>query len=81
MAQRGGTKVISGRGISRRKVAVSFILRDKLEKLNRSGVNKLRIDPTNHLLYTAGRDSVIRSWDIENADKKDIQVRVLQLFF
>lgn len=75
MTQRSsGTKLSSGRGSSRKKVAVSFILRDKHEKLNRSGVNSLRVDPTNHVLYTAGRDSVIRSWDIENADNKDIQV-------
>ena len=73
MAQHGGTKLNIQRS-SKKRVSVSFILRDKQEKLNRSGVNSLCVDPSNSLLYTAGRDSVIRSWDIDNADKNAVQV-------
>ncbi len=57
----------SVRGVVRRKVAVSYVIRDVEEKLNRSGVNKLCIDHTHQLLYTAGRDSIIRSWDISQS--------------
>ncbi len=73
-ASKTGTNSRSG---PRKKTAVSFIIRDVEETQNRSGVNALLIDPTNHYLYTAGRDSIIRSWDIENADNKDIKVSPL----
>lgn len=70
MAQPKGTL---GRG-SQKKKAVSFIIRDTNTNLSCAGVNALCLDPTNHLLYTAGRDSVIRIWDVENSDKKIIKV-------
>ncbi|XP_064382723.1 WD repeat-containing protein 48-like [Halichondria panicea] len=52
------------RSVIRRKVAISYVIRDVEEKLNRSGVNKLCFDRTHQHLYTAGRDSIIRSWDL-----------------
>ena len=52
------------RSVIRRKVAISYVIRDVEEKLNRSGVNKLCFDHTHQHLYTAGRDSIIRSWDL-----------------
>ena len=73
MAQRMGTSKSSS-GRIKKKTAVSFIIRDKEETQNRSGVNALRVDPENNMLYSAGRDSVIRSWDIEYADKKSVSV-------
>lgn len=61
---RGFSSGGSLRNPTRRKVAVSYVIRDVEEKLNRSGVNKLCLDPNHQQLYTAGRDSIIRSWDI-----------------
>ena len=40
------------------------------EPWNRSGVNALQIDPLSKHLYTAGRDSIIRTWDI--SDNKEV---------
>ena len=64
----------SARSSSRKKIAISFVIRDVEEKLNRSGVNALRMDPTNQTLYTAGRDSIIRAWNIKNSDRGEIKV-------
>ena len=75
MAQR---VVASGKGTTSRmkkKIAVSYIIRDKEERSNRSGVNAVRVDPNHHMLFTAGRDSIIRSWDIDNANKKSVTVQ------
>ena len=44
--------------------------RDPDEPWNRSGVNALQIDPLARRLYTAGRDSIIRTWDI--SDNKEV---------
>lgn len=62
------------RGTSRKKIAISYVIRDVEEKLNRSGVNALRLDPTNQILYTAGRDSIIRAWNTKNSDRGEIKV-------
>jgi len=53
----------------KKKVTVSFLIRDVEEPLNRSGVNALRIDPNTKHLYTAGRDSIIRCWDISSQEQ------------
>ena len=52
----------------KKKVTVSYVIRDEEEPLNRSGVNALRIDPNTQHLYSAGRDSIIRCWDISSQD-------------
>ena len=44
--------------------------RDPDEPWNRSGVNALQIDPLTRRLYTAGRDSIIRTSDI--SDNKEV---------
>ena len=44
--------------------------RDPDEPWNRSGVNALQIDRLARRLYTAGRDSIIRTWDI--SDNKEV---------
>lgn len=67
-----GTKI---RSSSRKKTTISFVIRDVDEKVNRAGVNAVRLDPTNQILYTAGRDSIIRMWDIKNSDKGKVEVR------
>ena len=62
------------RSATRKKIAISYVIRDVEEKLNRSGVNALRLDPTNQILYTAGRDSIIRAWNTKNSDRGEIKV-------
>ena len=64
MSQRGVGR--SGGGLKKR-MAVSYTIRDVKEPLNRAGVNALAIDPARKLLYTAGRDAIIRCWDISEA--------------
>ncbi|XP_039249667.2 WD repeat-containing protein 48-like [Styela clava] len=56
--------------LSRKKIQVSYIIRDKVEMLNRSGINALQYDPVANRLFTAGRDSIIRMWDCESAQKE-----------
>uniref|UniRef100_A0A8C2HW03 WD repeat-containing protein 48 n=1 Tax=Cyprinus carpio TaxID=7962 RepID=A0A8C2HW03_CYPCA len=49
---------------------VSYVIRDEVEKYNRNGVNALQLDPALNRLFTAGRDSIIRIWSI-NQHKQD----------
>ena len=35
-----------------------------MEKYNRNGVNALQLDPALNRLFTAGRDSIIRIWSV-----------------
>ena len=65
------------RSASRKKIAISFVIRDVEEKFNRAGVNAIRVDPTNQILYTAGRDSIIRAWNIRDSDKGSIEVGII----
>ena len=67
----GSASSSMSRPTGRRKVAISYVIRDVEEKLNRAGVNKLCLDPTHQLLYTAGRDSIIRSWDLSQIDSTE----------
>ena len=73
MSQRaGGAKGYGGgsHSTSRKKISVSFVIRDVEEKLNRAGVNAIRFDAANRHLYTAGRDSIIRCWDIDSSNSQ-----------
>ena len=47
----------------RKKIHVSYVIRDEVEKLNRFGVNALQYDPQLNRLYSAGRDGIIRIWN------------------
>ena len=47
---------------------MSFTIRKESEPLNRSGVNRVRVDPVTRRLFSAGRDSIIRFWDIDNVN-------------
>lgn len=51
--------------LSRKKIQVSYIIRDETEMLNRSGINALQHDPVSNRLFTAGRDSIIRIWNCD----------------
>lgn len=43
---------------------MSYVIRDEVEKYNRNGVNALQLDPALNRLFTAGRDSIIRIWSV-----------------
>ena len=58
---------------SRRKVMVSYVIRDEIEKQHRSGVNSVKYDSNTNRLYTAGRDSIVRIWNIKNQKEPYIQ--------
>lgn len=60
-------------GRSGRKVSVSYVIREEEEKLNRSGVNALQIDAANNRLFTAGRDSIIRCWDVSSYGLEEVK--------
>ncbi|XP_016099984.1 WD repeat-containing protein 48 [Sinocyclocheilus grahami] len=47
-----------------RVLQVSYVIRDEVEKYNRNGVNALQLDPALNRLFTAGRDSIIRIWSV-----------------
>ncbi|XP_053675555.1 WD repeat-containing protein 48 homolog [Anopheles nili] len=47
----------------RKKMQVSFVIRDAEEKRHRNGVNALQLDSINGRLYSAGRDAIIRLWN------------------
>ncbi|KAL1438114.1 hypothetical protein MTO96_048205 [Rhipicephalus appendiculatus] len=57
----------------RKKVQVSYVIRDVVERQHRSGVNSLQYDPYLNRLYSAGRDSVIRIWNTRNLEDPYIQ--------
>ncbi|KAF8790016.1 WD repeat-containing protein 48 [Argiope bruennichi] len=57
----------------RKKVQVSFVIRDEVEKYHRSGVNSLQYDGYLGRLYSAGRDSIIRIWNVRNLKDPYIQ--------
>jgi WD repeat-containing protein 48 len=69
----------------KKRTQLSFIIRDPVEKLNRSGINCIRfqdsqLSKSDRRLFTAGRDSIIRVYnnfsyaettphDLNNAEK------------
>ncbi|XP_076371088.1 WD repeat-containing protein 48 isoform X1 [Tachypleus tridentatus] len=57
----------------RKKVQVSYVIRDEVEKYHRSGVNSLQFDPLLNRLYSAGRDSIIRIWNVKNVKDPYLQ--------
>jgi len=57
----------------RRKVQVSFVIRDEGERCHRAGVNSLQYDHNLKRLYSAGRDSIIRIWNVQNPKEPYLQ--------
>jgi WD repeat-containing protein 48 len=50
----------------KKKVSLTYVIRDEIERHHRSGVNSLQFDSANGRLYSAGRDSIIRIWNTRN---------------
>ena len=55
------------------KFQVSFVIREEGERCHRAGVNSLQYDPYLSRLYTAGRDSIIRIWNVRNVQEPYVQ--------
>lgn len=55
-----------GSGHSKKKISLTYVIRDEIERHHRSGVNSLQFDSSNGRLYSAGRDSIIRIWNTRN---------------
>ena len=58
---------------ARRKVQVSFVIREEGERCHRAGVNSLQYDHNLKRLYSAGRDSIIRIWNVQNHKEPYLQ--------
>lgn len=58
---------------ARKKTTISFVIRNKVEKCHRSGINAIQFDPNLNRLYTAGRDSIIRIWNTDDPEEPYIQ--------
>ena len=70
------TRTEAGKGglaASKKRVTISYIIREPEELQNRAGVNCLQFDALNRILYTAGRDSIIRSWSYRTEDNPAIK--------
>lgn len=52
---------------NKRKVSISYVIREGEERCHRAGINSLQYDPQLDRLYSAGRDSVIRIWGFDNS--------------
>ncbi|KAM7343444.1 WD repeat-containing protein 48 homolog [Cochliomyia hominivorax] len=58
----------------RKKIQVSYVIRDAEEKQHRNGVNAMQLDPNTGNLYSAGRDAIIRVWNSRlDSNEKYIQ--------
>lgn len=61
---------------TKKKVSISYVIREKEERCHRAGVNSLQYDTYLDRLYSAGRDSIIRIWGFTNeSDVQDQNVR------
>lgn len=52
--------------MNKKKVSISYVIREKGDRCHRAGINSLQYDPTLDRLYSAGRDSTIRIWDFSD---------------
>ncbi|KAI2805170.1 WD repeat-containing protein 48 [Blomia tropicalis] len=69
----GGGGILNHQSSSnRKKVTLSYVIRSEQERYHRSGVNSLQFDPQFGRLYSAGRDSIIRIWNVYNPKTKVI---------
>ena len=65
---------------AKRKVVVSYTVRNEAEPGNRLGVNALQYDSKVNRLFTAGRDSIIRCWSPDGDKVKNIFKSSLPFF-
>lgn len=66
--------MLSQKNCHRKKMNVSFVIRDSEEKKHRNGINSLQIDQNTGKLYSAGRDAIIRVWNTKiDSNEKYIQ--------
>lgn len=50
------------------RTRVSFVIRpQEVDERHRFGINALQLDRSKKLLYTAGRDSIVRQWDVSDS--------------
>ncbi|KAK7603146.1 hypothetical protein V9T40_003145 [Parthenolecanium corni] len=56
-----------------KKVMVSFVVRDEHEPKHRAGINSLQYDAAMDRLFSAGRDSIIRTWNCKKLNDPYIQ--------
>lgn len=56
------------------------MIRDEVEKYHRSGVNSLQYDGYLGRLYSAGRDSIIRIWNVRHL-KVHIFTKIKFIFY
>ncbi|GMS89363.1 hypothetical protein PENTCL1PPCAC_11538 [Pristionchus entomophagus] len=54
---------------AKRKIQISFTIRDEEEIRHRSFVNSLQLDSLTKTLYSAGSDGIIRVWKINEKEK------------
>ena len=67
-----------GSSQGKKKVSLSYVVRDEIERKHRSGVNALQYDPELKRLYTAGRDSIIRIWNVDAGQDADSYVQSME---
>lgn len=63
---------------TRKKMQVSFVLRDAEEKQHRNGINSLQLDSDSGKLYSAGRDAIIRVWNTNQLDSPDKYIQSME---
>lgn len=61
---------------TKKKICISYVIREQEERLHRSGVNSLQYDYHLDRLYSAGRDSVIRIWGFSDDTHQQSQTNV-----
>lgn len=62
----------------RKKMQVSFVIRDAEEKRHRNGVNALQLDSINGRLYSAGRDAIIRVWNSTQTSSQEPYIQSME---
>lgn len=67
----GGHQSLSSSS-SRKKMTLSYVIRCPEERYHRSGINSLQYDSNSGRLYSAGRDSIIRIWNVYNPRLKTL---------
>uniref|UniRef100_A0A915DLP0 WD repeat-containing protein 48 homolog n=1 Tax=Ditylenchus dipsaci TaxID=166011 RepID=A0A915DLP0_9BILA len=66
--RKGASRELSDAASTKKKTQISFLIRDEHESKHRSFVNSLQFDAVTQQLYSAGSDSVIRRWDIQQSE-------------